>query len=328
MGEGIARTVFIAATLLAAAAWVAGPAAAQSGYPSKPIRWIVPWPPGGGADVLSRMLSPKLSEALKQQIVIDNRGGAAGNIGAEMAAKSPPDGYTIVFAYSGTHSINPHIYRKMPFKESDFAPIIWLSSVPQVLVVHPSLPVKTVKDLIALAKAKPGQLTFGSSGSGAINHLTGELFKAMTGTHIIHVPYKGGGPAAVALISGEIGMIFGEPASLVGHVKAGKVRAIAVTSPRRALGMPDLPTIAESGVKGYAVTSWNGMLAPAGTPLDIIQRLNTEFNRIIGDPEIRSRMLANGYEPEGGPPERFGEHIRAEIAKWEPVVKSIGIKVD
>jgi tripartite-type tricarboxylate transporter receptor subunit TctC len=303
-------------------------AAAQSAYPAKPIRWVVPWPPGGGADTLSRMLSPKLAEVLNQQIVIDNRGGAAGNIGAEIAAKSPPDGYTIVFAYSGTHSINPHIYSRIPFKESDFAPIIWLASVPQVLVVHPSLPVKTVKELIALARARPGQLAFGSSGSGAINHLAGELFNAMTKTQLVHVPYKGGGPAAVALLSGEIGMIFGEPASIVGFVKSGKVRAIAVTSSRPAPGMPELPTIAGAGVPGYEVTSWNGMLAPAGTPADIIGRLNTEFNRIIAMPDMRQRMLDNGYEPVGGPPAKFGEHIRAEIAKWGPVVKAVGIRVD
>src|SRR4029453_12237137 len=183
---------------------LAQPAVAQTAYPNKPVRWIVPWPPGGGADVLSRMLSPHLSEALKQQIIIDNRGGAAGNIGADLAAKAPPDGYTNGFPFSGTHAINPSIYRKLPFKESDFAPIIQLASVPQVLVVHPSLPVKNVKDLIALAKAQPGKLSYASRGSGAINHLTGELFNYMAGTKIVHVPYKGGGPAAVALLSGEI----------------------------------------------------------------------------------------------------------------------------
>jgi tripartite-type tricarboxylate transporter receptor subunit TctC len=306
----------------------AGAVLAQGAYPSKSIRWIVPWPPGGGADVLSRMLSPQVSEALKQQIVIDNRGGAAGNIGAEIAAKSPPDGYSILFAYSGTHAINPSIYRKMPFKESDFAPIIWLASVPQVLVVHPSLPVKTVKELVALAKQRPGQLTYGSSGSGAFNHLTGALFATMTGTKLVHVPYKGGGPAAVALLSGEIMMILGEPASIVGFIQAGKVRAIAVTSAKRAAAMPQLPTISESGVAGYEATSWNGMLAPAGTPGDVIKRLNTEFNRIIGTPDMSKRMLANGYEPVGGPPEKFGELIRAEIAKWAPVVKAAGVQVD
>ena len=297
-------------------------------YPAKSIRFIVPWPPGGGADVLSRIVGPKLSEALGQQIIIDNRGGAAGNIGAEIAAKSPPDGYTIAFAYAGTHAINPSIYSKMPFKESDFAPVIWMAEVPQVLVVHPSLPVRTVKELIALAKAKPDQLGYGSSGSGAMNHLTGALFAMMTKTQLVHVPYKGGGPAAIALLSGEISMIFGEPATMVQQIKAGKVRAVAVTSAKRALALPELPTIAESGVPGYEVTSWNGILAPAGTPKDIVTRLNGEINRIIAVPDMKQRMIDNGYEAVGGSPEKFGDKIRAEIRKWEPVVKAAGIKVD
>ena len=304
------------------------PQALGQGYPVKPIRWLVPWPPGGGADVLSRMLSPHLSAKLKQQVVIDNRGGAAGNIGAELAAKSPPDGYTILFAYSGTHAINPSIYRRMPFKESDFAPIVQLAAVPQVLVVHPSLPVKSVKGLIALAKSRPGELTYGSSGNGAFNHLTGALFAQLSEAKIVHVPYKGGGPAAVALLSGEISMILGEPASIVGFVNAGKVRALAVTSAKRAPSFPQLPTMAEAGVRGYEAKSWNGMLAPAGTPADIIKRLNTEFNGIIEMPEVKKRMLDNGYEPVGGSPERFGELIRTEIAKWAPVVKAAGVRVD
>ena len=301
---------------------------AQAPYPAKPVRLVVPWPPGGGADVITRMLTPKLSEGLSQQVIIDNRGGAAGNIGAELAAKAPPDGYTIVFAYSGTHSINPHIYSKMPFKESDFAPIIWLASVPQIVVVHPSLPVKNVKELIALAKSQPGQLSYASSGNGAINHLAGELFNFMTGTKLVHVPYKGGGPAAVAVLSGEVGLILGEPASMVGFIKGGKVRAIAVTTPERSISFPDLPTVAESGVPGYAVTSWNGMLAPAGTPADVVRRLNAEYNKIISEPGMRKLMIANGYEPVGGPPEKFSEHIRSELAKWAPVVKRAGVRVD
>ena len=309
-------------TLLAATA-----ASAQI-YPNKTMRFIVPWPPGGGADVLSRIVSPKLAESLGQQVVIDNRGGAAGNIGAEMAAKSPPDGYTIVFAYAGTHAINPSIYSKLPFKESDFAPVIWTAEVPQVLVVHPSLPVKSVKDVIALAKARPEQLSYGSSGSGAMNHLTGALFTLMTNTKITHVPYKGGGPAAIALLAGEISMIFGEPATVVQQIKAGKVRAIAVTSGKRALALPDLPTIAESGVPGYEVTSWNAILAPAGTPRDIITRLNSELNKIIAAPDMRQRLIDNGFEPVGGTPEKAGEKIHAEIAKWAPIVKAAGIKVD
>jgi tripartite-type tricarboxylate transporter receptor subunit TctC len=322
------KSRFASCALMLACAVAVTPAMAQSGYPAKPIRWIVPWPPGGGADVLSRMLSPKLADALKQQIIIDNRGGAAGNIGAEMGAKSPPDGYTIVFAYSGTHAINPSIYSRMPFKESDFAPIIWLASVPQVLVVHPSLPVKSVKELVALAKKRPGQLTYGSSGNGAFNHLTGALFANMAKVDIVHVPYKGGGPAAVALLSGEITMILGEPASIVGFVKSGKVRALAVTGEKRAPGIPELPTMAEAGIAGYSATSWNGMLAPAGVTGPVIKRLNDEFNRIISDGETRKRMLDNGYEPVGGAPEKFGAHIRAEIEKWAPVVKATGVRVD
>ena len=320
------RVAAVVGTLLcvmgAEAAW------AQAGYPVKPVRLIVPWPPGGGADVLSRMLSPKLSEALGQQIIIDNRGGAAGNIGAELAAKAPPDGYTIVFAYAGTHAVNPSIYAKMPFRESDFAPVIWLADVPQVLVVHPSLPVKSVKDLVALSRSRPGQLSYGSSGSGAINHLAGELFNHMAGTKIVHVPYKGGGPAAVALISGEIETIFGEPASFVQFIKSGRVRAVAVTSARRSLFLPELPTVAEAGVPEYEVTSWNGMLAPAATPPEIVRRLNAEYNKIITDPQMRKLMIANGYEAVGGPPEKFGDKIRSELAKWAPVVKRAGIRVD
>ena len=297
-------------------------------YPVKTVRFIVPWPPGGGADTISRLMTPKLSESLAQPVVIDNRAGAAGNIGAELAAKSPPDGYTIVSAYAGTHAINPTLYRSMPFRESDFAPVIWLASVPQLVAVHPSLPVRNVKELIALAKARPGQLNFASAGAGAFNHLTGELFNYMTGTKIVHVPYKGGGPAAIALLSGDVEMIFGEPTTLVSHVKAGKLRAIAVTSNRRALALPDLPTVAEGGVPGYEVTSWHGVLAPAGVPKDIISRLNTEFNRIMATPEMKKRMLDQGYEPVGGTPEKFGEHIHAEIAKWAPVIKAAGLKVD
>ena len=323
-----AKNGYIAASLLLAFVchWAAD-ALAQA-YPAKPIRFIVPWPPGGGADIMSRLINQPLGEALGQQVVIDNRGGAAGNIGAELAAKSPPDGYTIVFAYSGTHSVNPHIYGRMPFKESDLTAIIQLASVPQIVVVHPSLPAKNVKDLIALCKARPDQLSYASSGNGAINHLTGELFKMKTGTRIVHVPYKGGGPAAIALLSGEVGMIFGEPASMMGFLKAGKLRALAVTSGKRALALPELPTMIESGVPGYDVTSWNGILAPAATPKDVVARLNTELNRILAQPPMRERMIGLGYEPVGGTPERFNEFIKSEIAKWAPVVKAANVRVD
>ncbi len=313
--------------LIMASLSVAATAHAQT-YPDKPLRWIVPWPPGGGADVLSRMLSGRLAELMGQPVIIDNRGGAAGNIGAEVAARAIPDGYTIAFAYSGTHSINPHIYSKMPFRDSDFAPVIWLSMVPQVLVVNPAVAVKSVKELITLARARPGELTFGSSGNGAINHLTGELFNMRAGTKILHVPYKGGGPASIALISGEISMIFGEPATIVQQVRSGKLRAIAVTSAARAKAMPELPTLAESGIADYEVTSWNGVLAPSATPREIINRLNTEFNRMLAAPSMQTRMLEFGFEPMGGTPERFGSLIRDELAKWAPVVKAANIKID
>lgn len=315
------------ASVFALPLFAVAPVLAQ-GYPSKPIRFIVPWPPGGGADIMSRLINQPLGDALGQQVVIDNRGGAAGNIGAELAAKSPPDGYTIVFGYSGTHSINPHIYRRMPFKTADLAPIVQLASVPQLVVVHPSLPVKSVRELIALVKAKPDQLSYASSGNGAINHLAGELFKMNTQTQIVHVPYKGGGPAAVALLSGEVGMIFGEPASMMSFLKAGKLRALAVTSAKRALSLPELPTMAEAGVSGYDVTSWNGILAPAGMPAPIVDRLNTELNRIIATPAMRDRMIGLGYEPVGGTPDAFARFIQSELAKWAPVVKAANVRID
>ena len=314
--------------LLVATLAVLGADACAQTWPAKPIRWIVAFPPGGGADVLSRMLSPKISEALGQQIIIDNRGGAGGNIGAEIAARSAPDGYTILFAYSGTHSVNRSIYSQMPFQESDFAPIIWNAAVPQILVVHPSLPVKNVKELIVLAKSRPEQLIYGSTGSGAINHLAGELFKLMTNTRMIHVPYKGGGPVSIALLAGEVSILFAEPATIVQHIKAGKVRALAVTTPKHSLALPELPTVAESGVPGYDVTSWNGMLIPAATPPDIIKRYNAEFNKAISAPDMRRRMIENGYEPVGGEPEKLSELIRVETAKWAKVVKAAGMKVD
>lgn len=297
-------------------------------FPNRTIRYVVPFPPGGGADIISRILGPKLSEALGQQVLIDNRGGASGNIGTEIAAKSPPDGHTIVWANAGTHAVNPSIYSKIPFKESDFTSIIWISSIPQLVVAHPSLPVKNVKDLIALNKARPGLLNYGSSGAGNYNHLAGELFNRMAGTKFVHVPYRGGGPALIGLLSGETAIMFQDPASLMPHVRTGTLRAIAVTSAKRALAMPDLPTVAESGVPGYEVTSWSGILAPAGTPADIVRRLNAEFDKIISVPEMKTRMLEFGHESVGGAPEIFGEQIHKEIAKWAPVVKAAGIKVD
>ncbi|MEI7656339.1 MAG: tripartite tricarboxylate transporter substrate-binding protein [Actinomycetes bacterium] len=247
---------------------------------------------------------------------------------APLIAQAPTDGYTIGFAYSGTYSINPSVYTNMPFTQSDFASIIWLSTVPMVIVVPTSLPVTSVTELIALAKARPGQLNYGSAGIGSINHLAGELFNMMSGTMISHVPYRGGSLATTALISGEIQLIFAEPASVLPFIESGRIRPIAVTSAKPSALLPGLPTVSASGVAGYDVTSWNGMLAPAGTPSHVIARLNTELNKIIANAEVRKRMLDLGFEPVGGSPERFQEHIRQETEKWAKVVKATGMKVE
>ena len=270
----------------------------------------------------------QVAEALGKHVIIENRAGAAVNIGAQQAARSAPNGYTIVFAYSGTHSINRHLYKEMTFEENDFTPVVFLSDVPQMLVVNANLPVKSVGDLIALARANPGKLTFGSSGNGAINHLAGQLFASMADVKLTHIPYKGGAPAASAVMAGEIDMIFGEPATLLPFVESGRLRAIATTGAKRSVGMPDLPTIAESGVPGYDVTSWNGVLAPAGTPPDAIARLNAAFNKVLAEPEMRARLVKIGYEPVGGAPERFSEKIERETRKWGPVIKEAGLQMN
>ena len=315
-------------TVLLAAAVVAGSAVGQS-YPVKSIRMIIGFPPGGGTDIIGRIVAQRLGDGLKQQIVPDNRGGASGQIAAEIVAKEPPDGYTVMMAHTAAMSILPSLYPGLPYDPvRDFAPISLVAIRPKLVVTHPSLPVKNVRELIALAKSKPDQLIYGSTGSGAINHLAGELFKLMTNTKMIHVPYKGGGPVSIALLSGEVSILFAEPATIVQHLKAGKVRALAVTTPKHSLALPDLPTVAESGVPGYDVTSWNGMLIPAGTPPDIVKRYNAEFNKAITAPDMRKRMIENGYEPVGGEPEKLSELIRVETAKWAKVVKAAGMKVD
>ncbi|TPQ27441.1 tripartite tricarboxylate transporter substrate binding protein [Cupriavidus pinatubonensis] len=297
-------------------------------YPQKPIRWIVPWPAGGGADIVARLISTRLGEVLGQPVIVDNRAGAAGNIGAQVAAQNGPDGYTILFAYSGTHAVNPHLYKKLPFKETDFVPVILLTSVPQVLVVNATVSARTVTELINVAKARPGTISYASSGNGSINHLAGEMFARMAGIQLLHVPYKGGGPASTALLAGEVNMIFGEPGTVIPLIKQGRVHALAVSSRKRSTTLPDVPTVAEAGVPGYDVASWNGVLAPAGTPTQIISRLNQAFNRVLSMPDIRQALLERGYEPVGGTPDQFGKHMQQELAKWGPVVKRIGLQID
>jgi len=314
------------ATLIFGALGLLGPLAQAQSYPDRPIRWIVPWPPGGGADLLARILHVKLGQLLGQPVVIDNRGGAAGNIGAAAGARAAPDGYTITFAYSATHSINQHVYSKMPFMESDFAPVILLTLVPQVIVVHPALPVHSVQDLIALSRKRT--LTYASSAQGSIGHLGGELFKSKTGANMMHVPYRGGGPALSAVLSGEIDALVAVPLVIEPQVKAGKLRAIGITTAKRTSVMPEVPTLAESGVAGFDVSSWNGVLVPAGTPPDVIAKLNAAFNKTMADPEVRKQLVAAGYEIVGGEPEKLSSFIASETEKWKPVVKATKLQVE
>src|SRR5215470_11693130 len=306
-------------------------------YPNHSIRLVVPFPPAGTTDILARLVAHRLTETMGQSVVVDNRPGAAGNIGSDVVAKAPADGYTLLMCTVSTHAINPNLYAKVPFDHiKDFSPVILVATVPNVLVVNPSLPVYTVADLIKLAKSKPGTINFASSGSGTSIHLSGELFKTMAGVDMVHVPYKGSAPALVDLVSGQVQVMFDNLPSSLQQIKAGKLRAIAVTSAQRSPALPDLPTIAESGLPGFEATSWFGVLAPAGTPPAIVNRLNAEINRWLQSPDGKEKLLAQGalIEPRGesvtagGSPEQFAAFIRSETDKWAKVIKTSGAKVD
>jgi tripartite-type tricarboxylate transporter receptor subunit TctC len=314
-----------AATAFAAA--VSATALAQ-GFPAKPVRVVVPYPPGGPTDIVARVVSQKLSEQTGQQFVVENRAGAGGNIGAEAVARSPADGYTLLVATTA-HAINPSLFKQLGYDlQKDFAPVSQLTGGPLVIVVNPSLPAKNVPELIALAKSKPGALNFASSGNGQSTHLSAELFSSMAGIKMNHVPYKGSAPALTDVIGGQADLMFDTMLSAMPQVKTGKLRALAVTSAARSPAAPDLPTVAESGLPGYEAIAWNGLLAPAGTPKDVVAKLNAELKRALEAPEVKERFAAQGFGAAWTPPEKYAAFMQAELAKWAKVVKTSGATVD
>jgi len=302
-------------------------AAEAQTFPSKPMRFIVPYPAGGAVDILARALGQKLTEAWGQPVVVDNRSGAGGMIGTELIAKAPLDGHTIGLAHAGPLAINPSLYKKLPYSPgSDFAYITLMGRQENMVVVHPSLPVKSIRELIELARAKPGQITIGSGGSGTGSHLAGEMFVSMTGTKMLHVPYKGNAPSVVALLAGEVQVMFPTILTVKPHIEAGRLRGLAVTTEKRVAAMPDLPTVAEAGVPGYESSIWFGAMGPAGMPADVVQKLNAEIVRILAVPELKASFVSQGLDIETSSTDSFAKMVRAEQDKWAKVIRDAGIK--
>jgi tripartite-type tricarboxylate transporter receptor subunit TctC len=298
-------------------------------YPTRSIRLISPFAPGGGTDITSRAIAPKLTSAFGQQVIVDNRGGAGGMVGVEIAAKAPPDGYTIVIGTIGNIAVNPSLYSKMPYDpQKDLVPIGQVANALNVLVVHPSLPAKTVKEFIAIAKQRPGALNFGSSGPGATDHLAGEVFNVMAGVKMVHIPYKGGAPAMLDLVAGQVEIVFSTMATAIGAIQGNRIRAIAMTGNQRYERMPQIPTIAEGGLKGFEVNNWYGFFAPAGTPKEIVTRLHTETAKALAMADTKTRLLDAGIIGTSSTPEQFNAYIQAETKKWAKVIKDAGIKAD
>jgi tripartite-type tricarboxylate transporter receptor subunit TctC len=313
----------LAALLLAA---ISGTAAAQT-WPAKPVRIVVGYPPGGPTDVLARIVAQKLTESWGQQVLVDNRPGASGMIGAEVTVRAAPDGYTLLMV-PVTYAVTPSLYPKMSYDAvRDLAPVAQVAAAPFMLVVHPTLPVKTVKDLIALARSSPGQLNYASASTGGMPHLAGELFNTMTGVKMVHIPYKGAAPATTDLLSGQVSLMFNNMLSAMPHVKNNRLRAVAVTSSKRSAAVPELPTIAET-VPGYEASGWYAALAPAATPRELITRLNNDMNRVMKMPDVTQRLAGDGVEAVGTTAEQFGRYLRQEIVKWGKVVKASGAKAD
>jgi tripartite-type tricarboxylate transporter receptor subunit TctC len=303
-------------------------ASAQT-YPNRPVKIIVPFPPGGGTDIGTRIIAQKLSETWGQPVLVENRGGAAGIVGTEATAKSAADGYTLMMGNIGTHAINISLYKKLPYDPvKDFAPISQVAGLPLFVLVHPAVKANSVKELIALAKAQPGKLDYSSSGSGGSMHVAAELFKNMTATHMVHIPYKGGGPAVADVLGGQVPVTFATVLETLPHVKSGRLRALAVTGARRSLAWPELPTVADAGVPGYESISWLGLFAPAGTPPAIISKISADVVRIINLPDVKERLLAQGAEPIGSSPEQFATVLAGDIAKYAKVIKASGVPLE
>lgn len=297
-------------------------------YPDKPIRFVVPYPPGGGTDVIARIVQARFQTALGQPIIIDNRGGGGGSLGTGVVAKSPPDGYTVLFTLS-SHTINPAIYKKMGFDTAkDFEPVGTVASLPQILVVHPDFPANTVAELIAYAKSRPGAVMFASVGSGSPGHLAGELFNLRTGTHIAHVPYRGGGPAINDVLGGQVPLLWVSIPAATQFVKAGKLKALAVSTLKRSAAFPNVPTVQEGGVPDFEVDSWYAMFVPAKTPKPVIEKLNKALNQVVNEPEIKEKLLGQGSEAVGGAPDALGRVVSAELVKWDKLIKQAKINVD
>jgi tripartite-type tricarboxylate transporter receptor subunit TctC len=318
----------LSAALLFTMPWVCTPVHAQA-YPSRAVRIVVPFPPGGTSDILARALGQKLTEEWGQQVIADNRPGAAGNIASENVARAKPDGYTLYIVTVGTHAINPAIYSKLTFDPvKDFTPVTNLVNLPSVMLVHPSVPVKSVKELIGLAKKRPGALQYSSAGSGAQPHLTAEMFKTMAGVDLLHVPYKGAGPQMIGLLSGEVALTFATAPSGVPYVKSRQLRALGVTSANRIAALPEVPTIAEAGVPGYEAIGWNGMAAPAALPAPILEKIHEAVVKIVRAPEMRQRLIDLGADPAPSTPGEFSALIKSELVKWAKVVKDSGARLD
>jgi tripartite-type tricarboxylate transporter receptor subunit TctC len=300
---------------------------AAQAYPTKPMRLVVGFSPGGSTDVTARILAERMSASLGQQIIVDNRAGAGGNIGADLVAKANPDGYTILMATTGVMAFNHYLYRKLPYSaERDLAPVTQIGALPLILVVPASLPAKSVRELVGLAQSNPGKYSFGSSGVGGTTHVTGELFKALAKIDIVHVPYKGSGQMMGDLLGGQVQIAFDQIASSIAHVKSGRLRALGITTAKRSALLPDMPTIAEGGVAGYEAISWNGFAVPTGTPAPIIKRLQQETQKAVAVPEVKEKFFGLGIEGVAGTPEQFAALIKAERGKWVPLLKKIGVK--